>query len=143
MATFRELMQKMVNYSYEELVGIGRSSFHELLPAFEAFFDGAEEDADTNAIIVLIAACLGVDGKLTELEWRFTNDLLEANHSYDTLHAFVSRLSGSEAEELIDSLADTLEEKARMELLTLVLCFLAVDETITAKETAFVRKLLE
>ena len=143
MATFRELMQKMVNYSYEELVGIGRNSFSKLMPAFDAFFDGAEEGTDANAFIVLIAACLGVDGKLTELEWRYTNDLLEANHSYDALYNVVSGLCGSQSEELIDSLTDTLEDNAKMELLTLVLCFLAVDETITAKESAFVRKLLE
>ena len=141
MANFNELMQRFVNESYDGLLTLANSAFADLSEHLKKFFHNAP-DYPAQSILLLTATCLGADGKLTALEHRFVNDLLDANHSYDSLSSTVSQLYSAESIETVDKLTDSLDASARASLLTLALCLLAVDETITRDEAAFVAKLI-
>lgn len=141
MANFNELMQRFVNESYDSLLTLANSAFADLSEHLKKFFHNAP-DYSAQSILLLTATCLGADGKLTALEHRFVNELLNANHSYDSLMSTISQLYSAENVEIVDKLTDTLDANARTSLLTLALCFLAVDEAITRDEAAFISKLI-
>ena len=65
MATFNELMQKMVNTDYEDLVGLARQAVANLMPhckAVDTEYDGFF------MLTALILSSIGADGVLTGLE---------------------------------------------------------------------------
>ena len=141
MATFNELMQRFVNESYDSLLNIANQSLRDVSNALTDFFSDKPEYA-TQSTVMLFACCLGADGKLTELEARFLNDLLCANHSYSTLCTMISTHANKDSLEIIDKLVDTLDQDSRAAMLTLATCFLAVDETITREEVALISLLM-
>lgn len=141
MATFNELMQRFVDMSYDKLLSTANQAFADLSAHFEDFFD-RDPDSSARALLLLTATCLGADNTLSKLEYRFINDLLNADHSYEDLLSMVKGVNGDEAVGMIDKLTDTLEGDARASLLALALCILAVDETISRDEVAFIKKLM-
>ncbi len=141
MADFNEIMQGYVNLSYNELLDMARQKFSQLNSALVDFFDG-DDDASTKGMLMIIASCLGADGKLSNSEYAFVNDLLDANHSYDAIMGIVRTWGNDEGRELCDQIADSLSSSNKAALLSFCLCFLSVDEKISKEEVAFVRKLL-
>jgi hypothetical protein len=144
MSKFNTLLQEYVNMSYEELVSMANRNLHDLFPALEKFFeDYPGEDPTTNIVVMILANCLGADNKLTTLECRFVNEILEANHSYETLRSMIIAHCNADAEEILDNLVDALDSKATSTLLSFCLCLLAVDETISRDEVAFFTRLMD
>ena len=144
MSKFNTLLQKYVNMSYDELVNTANENLHELFPALEKFFkDFPGEDPTTHIVVMLLANCLGADNQLTALECKFVNQILNANHSYDTLKSLIAMHCNAEAEEVLDHLVDALDRSATANLLSFCLCLLAVDETISRDEVAFFTRLMD
>ena len=144
MSKFNTLLQKYVNMSYDELVNTANENLHELFPALEKFFeDFPGEDPTTHIVVMLLANCLGADNQLTALECKFVNQILNANHSYDTLKTLIATHCNDEAEEVLDHLVDALDGSATANLLSFCLCLLAVDETISRDEVAFFTRLMD
>ena len=144
MSKFNELLQQYVNMSYDELVDMANNNLHDLFPALEKFFeDYPGEDPTTQIVVMLLANCLGADNKLTALECKFVNEILEANHSYETLCDMIVTHCNSDAEEVLDKLVDTLDKRTSAIFLSFALCLLAVDETISRDEVAFFTRLMD
>ena len=141
MASFNEILQNYVNKSYDELLFFAQQSFTEVLPDLARSFEGSEGAA--KAMMVIVSACLGADGKLTMLEAKFLNDLLGVDDDYESTMQMVAALGDDESRDLVDQLADALPTDKKAALVSFCLCFLAVDETITRDEVAFVVKLME
>ena len=141
MATLNELLQDYVNRPYDELLAFARLSLNDLVDDFKQIFDGP--DGAAQACMVIVSACLGADGKVTALEHKFLNDLLGTNNDIASTQSMVSALGTSEARELTDQLADSLSNDKKSRLLMFCLSFMAVDETISRDEVAFVLKLIE
>ncbi|MBE6661499.1 MAG: hypothetical protein E7605_08885 [Ruminococcaceae bacterium] len=141
MASFNEILQNYVNKSYEELLFFAHQSFAEVAPDLTRFFK--DDDGAAKALMVIIAACLGADGKLTALESKFLNELLNQEDDYESTVNMVAALGDDESRDLTDQLADALPADKKAALVSFCLCFLAVDETITRDEVAFVVKLME
>lgn len=137
MASYHDLMQKCVNMSYDELLGLAKYSLSQFANTLGRTGGAAE------ACAVITAACLGVDGKLTALESKFLNDILDSDDSYDSNLNFVRSLSGDEACELVDELVDSLSADEKAAVISFCLCFLAVDETISRDEVAFIYRLID
>jgi hypothetical protein len=55
----------------------------------------------------------------------------------------VDRVNNEEGQELVDKIFDACGTELKTELLSFCLCFMAVDETISREETAFVKRLLD
>ena len=144
MSKFNTLLQNYVNMSYDELVDMANENLHDLFPALEKFFeDFPGEDPTTQIVVMLLANCLGADNKLTALECKFVNEILNANHSYDTLEGLIAMHCNDDAEEVLDNLVDALDSSATSSLLSFCLCLLAVDETISRDEVAFFTRLMD
>lgn len=137
MANLNEFLQDYVNKSYDELLFHARYSLSELVEPLTSIFGTTEDAAQVSLII--ISACVGIDGKITGLENKFIGDLTGNPGDYSDM---VANLSGEKARELTDGLVDSLSGDLKSYLTIFCLCFLAVDETISREEVAFIQRLI-
>lgn len=136
MATFNELMQKMVNSDYDVLVGVAKESLVRLLPKCEKV---DKEYKGTFLATSIILTAIAADGYLTGLEKKMLKDTLNLDDS--AIQKFID-LYDSRMVELVDSFADAMDTETKAEIMTLVTAVAAVDEKISKDETAFIKKLL-
>ena len=141
MSALNRLLQRYVDKSYDELLALANLSWAEVSDGIKQLLGPGRAYAD--AMILVVSACLGADNKLTELECRFLNDLLESDMTYEEVLDIVSAVGDDEGRDLTDRLANSLSKDCKVVLLSFCLCFLAVDETITREEAAFILKLME
>ena len=135
----KQILQDFVNEPYEHLVDMARQAFADIKSTFEEAAPGV----DTSQLIVsLFATSLAVDGKLTELEVKFVTDLFNGV-TYDDVKQLVEAHHSAEMVAFIDEFVDGCPIEIKSKLLTLCCCFLAVDETISRDEIAFIYKLCE
>lgn len=136
MATFNEMMQKLVNSDYETLVSIAQEALVGVLPACK------EVDPDNDGITMatsIILSAIAADGVLTGLEQKFLGDALGL--SQPAIKQLIG-LYDSRMAELVDVFADHSSPRVKAEVLALVSAVAAVDEKISHQETAFIKKLL-
>lgn len=141
MANFNEILQDYVNLDYEQLVAIGKGELSKMARSLSNYFD--DTDYAAKALLMFTGVILGMDGKLSMLECRYLNELLDAEHSYDETCDMVSCFTTQEARDLVDNLIDAMDTDAKASALTVALCFCAVDETISREEVAYFKKLME
>ena len=139
MSSLSELLKKYVNTDYDELLALANYNFGFFKETLDKAF--GKDDAAT-AVMVIFSACTGVDGKLTQLEYKFIRDFTETDVDYDTVLAMVSALGDAKGRELADKIVDALNDDQKSNLLSFCLCFLAVDETISRDEIDFLIKLM-
>ena len=134
----RKLLQEFVNTPYEKLLGMASVSLEKLMPIFNSF---QNDGNGARAAVVFISCCYAADGKFTDLEYKFLCDLI-GNVDKETVTGFINSCT-PEIYAMVDQLIDSLDSENKAAMLTLLTCFLAVDETITAQETALIKKLIE
>ena len=137
MSAFDELMQKYVNNDYNTLVELAKGSVVKLLPVC-AKID--EEHKGFFMLTVLILAAIGADGKLSAKEGQFLKDILGLDD--EQVGKYVDFYSGKE-EDLADKFADALDQDTKFEVVNLVSCIAACDETIKPEEAKFIYKLIQ
>ena len=145
MATLNELLQKYVDASYETLLSIANDNFSKLMPVFEEVAQkvhGADNNGGAEIMVPIMCATLAVDGRFTELEYNFFKDLLNSKLSYEEVKSVVAGYANEEGFALVDGIFDSCGPELKSELLSFVLCFLAIDQTISSDETAFIKRLL-
>lgn len=140
MSSLNQLLQKYVNMPYDELLGLAKFSLAQFL---DTLVEGAGASGASKVCAIMTAACLGADGTLSPLEHKFLNDLLDSSDSYAENLEFVRSLGDDEARELVDGLVDRMTSSDKAAAVSFCLCFLAVDETITRDEVAFIDRLLD
>lgn len=141
MSTFNEMLQKYVNRSYDELLQIANLSMKDLVPALNKKFN--DNDVTAKFLTILTCACLDTDGEISNLEISFLNDLLGSNYTREGMYDIIKGLGDEKGREIVDQIADLLDADGKASLISLCLCFLSVDETITRKEIAYISKLIE
>ena len=137
MANYDETMQKMVNRSYDELVGMAKRAMAELTGPCR------EMDPKTDGSLMMISIILtaiGADGKLTALERRMLGDILDMTD--EQISGFI-KMYDSDMVELVDKFADVAGIDVKAAVMILVSAIAAVDETINHEENAFIRRILE
>ncbi len=139
MATFNEIKQKYVNFSYAQLLDIAQSNLSKLMPMFNTV---ADDGKGIKFLVVFFGACFSADGKFTELEYRFMSDLTGVS-DYDTLKGIVQASYNNNSAALADRIYDACPTSLKPELLSLCLCLVSVDETITSDENAFLQRLVD
>ena len=138
MANLNELLQDYVNKSYDELLAFGKIALSNLLDPLQSIFGTQQEVAQV--VVIIISACIGVDGKISALENKFVGDLLDNPGDYSSM---IAQLSCEKSRQLTDQLFDSLTGDTKTHLLLFCLSFLAVDETISRDEVAFIKRLLD
>lgn len=136
---YNQLLKDYVNTSYNDLLRIAENSMLKIMPAFNSI---AKDGNGASLILPFICTALASDGKFTELEYKFVKQLINSNLSYDQFKNVVQQYYSAEWLEAIDKLYDALPTNLKGDLLSFCLCFVAVDETITREENAFIAKLL-
>ena len=143
MSEYREVLQRYVDMSYEELLSIAQSSFSRLITALNKLFVGYPgKDPTSEVCVVLLSHCLGADGTLTEKECRFVNDLLGARHSCEALMNMIRKHGVEESEQVLHLIIDVLDPVSASDFVLVGLCILAVDETINRDEVALFQRLM-
>lgn len=133
---FGALMQEFVNKDYDELLALAKQAVTRVLPVCKTV------DEQNNGIGVLTAILLSsvaADGKLTRLEAQFLGDItgLDAAGVDKLTDMYTGKMV-----ELTDLLADKFSQETKADIMVLVTCLAACDETISREETAFLRQIL-
>ena len=137
MSALNDVLQKIVNQDYEELVALAKKAAANLIPVCKKI------DPDNNGAIMLSAimlSAIGADGKLTALEQKFLGDVLDMTPSQ--IDKYTDLYTGQE-EALVDKLADNVNDSLKADIVMLVAAICAIDETISRDETAYIRKLID
>ena len=135
-----DLIKEYVNKDYSELVSIATEAFGNVVVAFDKLSDGSTDSQF--ATMAFIGTALAADGKFTPLEYRFLCDLL-GDMKAESAVEFVKAHFSDECLKLTDKLFDVADNGLKTDLLTLVLCITAVDETVSVEETKYIVRLLE
>ena len=136
MATFNELMQKMVNTDYEDLVSLAQEAANRLMPhckAVDIEYDGFF------MLTALILSAIGADGVLSGLEKKMLKDALGVDD--DNIQKLIG-MYDSRMVELADHFVDNMGDDVKADALMLVTAFAAVDEKISREETGLIKKLM-
>ena len=135
------LLQNIVNADYHELLYCARECLNDVQEYFNSV--GRQIDATGAHIgLAVFGTCLAADGKFTDLEYRFVNDLFGGGVDYSDALALVRSNSDDDSVDFVKAVVDNCPSSIRGSLLTLCACFLAVDERISKEETTFIRYLL-
>ena len=136
---YSDLLQKIVNLSYEELLRFAETALVRVMP----FFNSVAKDGKGGTFALpFICTALAADGSFTELEHRFVNELLGTSYSYDQFKAVVQDYYTDEWFDAVDGLTDTCPDDLKSDLVLFCLTFVAVDERISKEENAFIAKLM-
>jgi hypothetical protein len=137
--TFADLLQDYVNKPYEELLELANDA---LAVIVEALIQVTPEDNAAEFILPFIATTLASDGRYSELEHTFLNDVLQGELTYDEAKTCMQAHYNPEIFEAVDKIIDACGQDLKSALIVFCLCFAAVDETITREESAYLAKLL-
>ena len=135
----KQILQDFVNEPYEKLVDMAIAAFADIKSTFEKAAPGVDA---SQLMVSLFATSLAVDGKLTELECEFVSDIFNGV-TYNEIKELVEAHHSAEMVQFVDEFVDGFPVEIKSKLLTLCCCFLAVDETISRDEIAFIYKLCE
>ncbi len=141
MSSFNELMQRFVNTDYEDLVTVAKDACNDVFPAVKNYF--GEVDTAVKFMVAVIGTCIGADGALTELEKRFAYDVIGDSMTPSFLDSMTTVYGDNDSRNLVDEIIDSLNSDAKASLLVFCAAFLAVDETISRPEVAFISKLMQ
>ena len=136
-----DFLQDMVNKSYDELLDMARGGLQVIVPKLQARVD--DEDMPAQLLIMLMFTALAADGKASDLEAKFISDLFPGT-SYSAAKEATSAHYGEKMAELTDKFVDACNDdpELRAALITFTCIFLAVDETISRDEVAFLKRLM-
>ena len=138
MADLNELLQDYVNLDYNSLLSIANNSLSEIMPIFNEL---ADDGNGAKFLLPFICTSLAVDGKLSKIEYKFVCDLI-GDMDYDVVLSNVQEHYSDSSVELVDNMCDACPDDLKTSLLAFCLAFLAVDETISREEVAFIKRLL-
>ena len=136
---YNQLLQDFVNAPYDVLLAVANDSLAKVMPVFNEI---AEDGNGASAVLPFICTALAVDGKFSELEYKFIKDLLEINESYDYFKEVIQQYYSEEWFNAVDRLIDACPDELKNALLSLCLAFVSVDEHISREENGFIAKLM-
>ena len=137
---YKKLLQDYVNAPYEVLLNVAKNSLAKIMPAFNEI---ADDGNGAKFVLPFICTTLAVDGKFTQLEFKFVNDLLDANYGFDQFKGIVNSYYSSEWVQAVDNLIDACPSDLKESLLCFCLAFASVDEKIAKEEVSFISKLID
>lgn len=140
--TFDEMYEVMCAKSYDELRAIMNNNINSLLPLFRAL---DPENGGKKAFWSFIFVMCGTDGKISSTELDLICGALDPEWKQGSTQFEESKLEAEtqkEGEKVVDRIFDSSDVNTKSHLLTLCVCLAAADKKVTAKEKAFVKRLL-
>lgn len=136
---YNQLLQEYVNAPYDVLLAVATEALNKVMPVFSEI---AEDGNGASIVLPFICTTLAVDGKFTELEYKFIKDVTGLELSYDELRNLVQQFYSAEWINAVDNLIDNCPNEVKQSLLSFCLAFVSVDEHISREENAFIAKLM-
>ena len=133
---FGALMQEFVNKDYDELLALAKQAVTRVLPVCKTV---DEQNNGIGALTAILLSSVAADGKLTRLEAQFLSDITGLDAA--GVDKLTDMYSGKMVE-LTDLLADKFSQETKADIMVLVTCLAACDETISREETAFLRQIM-
>ena len=137
--SYDEILKKYVNAPYSTLLSIANESLSIVMPVFNGV---AKDGNGAGLVLPFICTAIASDGKFSELEYRFIKDVTGVNKSYNEFKQIIQEYYTDEWIEAVDNLIDKCPDEMKIHLVSFCLTFVAVDETITREENAYIAKLL-
>ena len=122
---YNTLMQEFVNKDYSELLALAKEAMVRVMPVCKAVDEEHEGMAMLTAILL---SAVAADGKLTGLDAAGVDKLTD--------------LYTGKMVDVTDVLADNCPNELKANILMLITCLAACDETISRDENAFIRKIM-
>lgn len=142
---FREQLQKIVNLTDDEKIGLALESIRELAPEIRRYSD--DDSKVTGTIIAIFATSIAADGKLNAQELALIHAFLDTAgieiKDVDELVALIRACSTNEAYDLVRTLNKILSVDGQASLITLVAAICAIDDKIESNEVAYLNDLFE
>ena len=136
---YNQLLQDFVNAPYDVLLAVANDSLAKVMPVFNEI---ADDGNGASIVLPFICTALAVDGKFSELEYKFVKDLIGVDESYDYFKEVVQNYYTAEWVNAVDGLIDSCPDELKNSLLSFCLAFVSVDEKISKEENAFIAKLM-
>ena len=105
---YNQLLQDFVNAPYDVLLAVANDSLAKVMPVFNEI---AEDGNGASAVLPFICTALAVDGKFSELEYKFIKDLLDINESYDYFKEVIQQYYSDEWFNAVDGLIDACPDE--------------------------------
>ncbi len=137
--TYEQLMQNYVNAPYSVLLSVAVESLNKVMPVFNEI---ADDGNGASVVLPFICTALAVDGRFSELEYKFVKDVTGLTYSYEDFKNVIQNFYSDEWIAATDKLVDACPDEIKNSLISFCLAFVAVDETITREENAFVYRLI-
>lgn len=133
---YNALMQEFVNKDYDELLALAKEAMVRVMPVCKAVDEEHEGMAMLTAILL---SAVAADGKLSGLEAKFLCDLtgLDADGVDKLTDLYTGKMV-----DVTDMLADNCSNEMKANILVLITCLAACDETISREENAFIKKIM-
>ena len=135
-----QVMQKYVNSSYDELLEIARENISVVFPVIKEC--SSDDSSAVNTMIGILSTVLASDGKLTDLEYRFFNDLLGISDDFDSVKSIVQACYDNASQESLNAIVDACNSDVRANLLSLCCAVMSIDEKISREEVELFKKLV-
>lgn len=129
------LLQDFVNKSYEEIRGAAAYGIDSIIPELKKIF--GEELAFT-ALLSMISSCIAVDGTFSAKEQQLVHEVLGL-----TPDKAKTLIENSADIDFADKFIDACDLETKMHLVTICLCFFAVDERISSNEVKLLARFIE
>lgn len=139
---FEQLMQDLVNEPYDSLVAMARQSIADLIPYINEAA-GGDSDKVASVFFGFIAISLAADGKLSQKEYEFVRDVMQADYTYDEVMEIAKTGLDGEWASALDELIDNLPGEMKSKAILLCCTFMAADETISRDEVKLIYKLMQ
>lgn len=139
---FRDVLQQIVNLSYEQKVGLAASSISDLIPELKKLFGDKEVSA---IIMAIISTAIAADGQLAPEEYAFAKALFGAagmEMSDEDLVKTIKIYSTDSGYDIVRNVSKVLPSDVKSKLVTGVAAICAIDNTIDKNEIAFLTTLL-
>lgn len=136
----KELMQKVVNLSFEEKVSVGKDALCETIDILKKH--ELKDDDIAPFIFALVKLFVSADKKCSKDELNLVNAITDLNMSYDDFFDLTNNGSDPRFVTEFDELIDTLEADEKSSICLFGLCILAADDTITAQEQQLFLRIL-
>lgn len=137
MQLLNEILERYLEYDYDELVRRAEKDVEILLPVFDKL---ASDHNGRPYIMIFMCTALASDGYFSNTEYKFINDLMGFDREY--AEKLIEKHKDVRAIELSDRVFDLCNESIKAVLVDFCLCFLAVDNEIADKEREFIARLL-
>lgn len=132
-------VQDFVNLEYDQLVQIGKECYENVVNQLLKTFN---EEQACISIISLISSAIVADGKLTEKEIQFLTDVtgLSKEKIVENVYPLGTHQN---AAKIANMICDCENNELADDAFVLAICLLAVDETVTRTEYAYIAELLD